>query len=440
MKTTPFWWEEAEPEHGERSFDKARCNALIVGAGYTGLSAAITLAEAGLADVVVVDAMRIGEGASSRNGGQIANAPKFTLEQATRRFGAKRAGEIMDDYAASMDFMIRRAGTLSAPIDLNLSGAVVGAHSRKDMAALRATRDKLPPDERDRLEIVEQADIHRVLKTGIYRGAMVRHGVGTIHPAKYVRGLADRARDLGVRIVTGWRFTGARRQGAGHVATLRDVQGGPGGSGGQATEIQADKILFGMNGYVGPEVPWLRQRTIPVQSYMIATEEMPFDLLETLIPHNRAVGDTKHVLYYYRRSPDGRRILFGGRARFRTSTEEQGAEGLRRFMEETFPETRGVGLSHGWLGNVCFAYDFCSHGGRMQDGIYYVSCCNGGGISNQTWLGHRIAEHMLERPDSDRGVIGSHFPRLYFYNGNPWFLPLVGNWYRFLDRAARWGG
>lgn len=432
MKSTPFWWEEAEPAHGEREFDKLRCSVLIIGSGYTGLSAAISLAEAGTSDIVVVDAMRIGEGASSRNGGQIGNGPKFTLAQASRRFGEKRAQEIMDDYGASMNFMIQRAGTLEESIDLNLSGSVVGAHSHKDMAKLRDMCNRLSPAQQRDYEIIEARDIHRVLKTDIYRGAMVRHGQGTIHPGKYVRALANRARRLGVRIVTGWRFTGATPQGQGHIARLQDVEDR------SIVEVHADKVLLGMNGYVGPEVPWLRKRTIPVQSYMIATEEMSFDLLETLIPKNRAVGDTKHVLYYFRRSPDGKRILFGGRSRFRNSTEAEGAEGLRRFMEETFPQIQGVRLTHGWLGNVCFAYDFCSHGGRMDDGIYYVSCCNGGGISNQTYLGHRIAEHMLGLPNTDRGVIGSHFPRLYFYNGNPWFLPLVGTWYRSLDKIARW--
>lgn len=432
MKTTPFWWEEAEPQHGERRFDTTRCSVLIIGSGYTGLSAAITLAEAGQTDVMVVDAMRIGEGASSRNGGQIGNAAKFTLAQATARFGEKRAKEIMEDYGSSMNFMIQRARSLKDSIDLNMAGNVVGAHTRKDMAKLHELRGRLPPDERDNFEIIDEGQIHRVLKTDIYRGAMVRHDHGTIHPAKYVRALANRARELGVRIFTGWRYKGAQKSSQYHVASLENVQDR------SIVEIQADKILLGMNGYVGPEVPWLRQRTIPVQSYMIATEEMPFDLLETLIPKNRAVGDTKHILYYFRRSPDGRRILFGGRARFRNATEKEGAEGLRRFMEHTFPETRGVRLSHAWHGNVCFAYDFCSHGGRMEDGIYYQSCCNGGGISNQTYLGHRIAEYMLGLPNTDRGTIGSHFPRLYFYNGHPWFLPMVGTWYRFLDKSARW--
>lgn len=432
MKTTPFWWEAAEPQHGERVFDTDDCRILVVGSGYTGLSAAITLAEAGETGITVVDAMRIGEGASSRNGGQIGNAAKFTLAQATARFGEKRAREIMEDYSASMPFMLRRAATLADPIDLNLCGSVVGAHTRKDMAKLHELRNRLAPEDRKNYEVLDEGQVRRAVKTDIYRGAMIRHDQGSIHPAKYVRALANRARELGVRIFTGWRFSGARRTAEGHVARLMNVQDRT------TIDLQAEKILLGVNGYAGPEVPWLSQRTIPVQSYMIATEEMPLDLLERLIPGNRMVGDTKHVLYYFRRSPDGKRILFGGRARFRNSTEEQGAEGLRRFMEHTFPETRGVGLSHAWHGNVCFALDFCSHAGRMDDGIYYVSCCNGGGISNQTHLGHRIAEHMLGRPNSDRGVIGSHFPKLPLYNGNPWFLPMVGTWYRFLDRSARW--
>lgn len=432
MKTTPFWWEEAEPRHGERFFDKTTCAALIIGSGYTGLSAAITMAEAGLNDIMVVDAMRIGEGASSRNGGIIGNSAKFTLAQAAKRFGERRAREIMHDYDSSMCFMIQRATMLNDPIDLNLSGSIVGAHTRKDLAELREVRDRLPPAGRQNIEILEEDRVHSVLKTDIYRGAMVIHDQGTIHPGKYVQALARRARELGVRIFSGWRFLGARQDGYAHAARLQNVENG------DLIEIHTDKILLGVNGYVGPETPWLRKRSIPIQSYMIATEEMPFDLLEKLIPNNRSIVDTKRVLYYFRRSPDGKRILFGGRARFRNSTAEQGAEGLRAFMEHTFPETRGVALSHAWLGNVSFALDFCTHGGRMSDGIYYVSCCNGNGISGQTYLGHRIAEHMLGRPNTDRGIIGSRFPQLYFYNGKPWFLPIIGSGYRLLDKAARW--
>lgn len=430
MKTTPYWWEAAEPAHGERQFPKTTWSVLIIGAGYTGLSAAITLAEAGVSDVLVVDALRIGEGASSRNGGQIGNGAKFSLSEAEARFGAQRGREILDDYAQSMNFMLQRAETLGADIDLNRSGAVTGIHSAADLEKLRGMLRDMPPETRKNFQIITGPEAKKVLKTDIYQGVMLRHGQGTLHPAKYVRALADRARALGVSIVTGWRYEGHRAGASGHEARLLPVTGG------QAVDLQVGKILYGMNGYVQPQFKFLRQRTIPVASYMIATEEMPYDLLEELIPHNRAVGDTKKVLYYYRRSPDGRRILFGGRARFSTSTEVQSAAGLRAFMEETFPVTKGVGITHSWQGNVCFAYDFCSHAGRAADGVYYASCCNGGGISNQTYMGHRVAQFMLGEAGSERGVVGSPFPKIWFYGGNPWFLPLVGTFYRWQDRRA----
>ncbi|MEZ5798682.1 MAG: FAD-binding oxidoreductase [Paracoccaceae bacterium] len=433
MKTTPFWWEEAEPAHGERSFDTGSCSVLIVGAGYTGLSAAITLAEAGIRDVLVVDAMRIGEGASSRNGGQIGNAPKFDLAYASRKFGARRAAEIMDDYEQAMPFMLKRAATLSDPFDLDLNGAVTGIHSRKDLRKLQAMRDSLPPDQRDSMEILGKAEMGRVLKSDIYVGALLKHGQGGLHPAKYVRALANRARSLGVRIFTGWRYQGATRDGAGQMVRLADAQGGP-------VTIRADKVLLSVNGYAGPEQKWLRRRIIPVQSYMIATEPLPLDQMEALIPQNRVAGDTKHILYYYRRSPDGTRMLFGGRARFSTSTEAESALGLRRFMAHTFPALKDAPISHSWLGNVCFAYDFVTHLGRLQDEVYYSSCYNGNGVSMATYMGHRAAEMLMGVPGHDRGVVNTTFPAIPLYNGNPWFLPLVGNWYRFLDRSARWFG
>ncbi|MFC4625811.1 NAD(P)/FAD-dependent oxidoreductase [Daeguia caeni] len=433
MKTTPYWWEDAEPQHGERSFDKSDCSVLIIGAGYTGLSAAITLAEEGIGNIFVVDAMRIGEGASSRNGGQLGNSPKFDLAYAQRKFGDKRGREIIEDYDASVSFLIKRAQSLGADIDLNLNGSVAGAHSRQDFARLRQIRDRLPADKRTQFELIEEKDVHRVLKTDIYRGALLRHDWGSLHPAKYVKALADRARALGVRIFTGWRYGGADKSGSAYLARLSQTNDTG------TVQIRADSVFIAVNGYAGPEFPWLRKRIIPVQSYMIATEELPFDMLEELIPQNRVVNDTKHILYYFRRSPDGKRILFGGRASFRKANEQESAVGLRAFMEHTFPSLRGVKLTHSWLGNVCFAYDFVTHAGRLPDGIYYSSCYNGNGVSMATYIGHRMAEMILNKPGHDRGVINTHFPRLYCYNGNPWFLPIVGSWYRFLDKKARWG-
>ena len=428
MKTTPFWWDEAPPGDGCTDAPAERPGALIVGAGYTGLSAAITLAEAGVSNVTVIDCQRIGEGASSRNGGQIGNAPKFTLAQATRRHGAQRAGEIFEDYALSMPFLLERAATLQADIDLQLCGSVLGAHTRRDLEGLRQWRAGLPAGQQSKIEIFSKAEMAPVLRSDIYHGAMLQHDAGSVHPAKYVAALAARASSLGVAIHTGWRYLGKEKDGMVRVARS---------GGGEALRLRPDMVLLAVNGYAGPELPFLRKRVVPIQSYMIATEPLPFDAMEALIPQNRVAADTKHVLYYYRRSPDGRRMLFGGRASFRKTGEEKSALGLRRFMASTFPSLAEAKITHSWLGNVAFSLDFATHLGRSPAGEFYSSCYNGNGVSMATYMGHRIAEAMLGRPGHTRGLMDTRFPQLPFYNGDPWFLPVVGSWYRFLDMTAR---
>lgn len=109
-------------------------------------------------------------------------------------------------------------------------------------------------------------------------------------------------------------------------------------------------------------------------------------------------------------------------------------------MLHTVPSMKNAKITHSWLGNVCFAYDFVTHVGRMEDGVHYSSCHNGNGVSMTTCMGHRAAEMLMQVPGLDRGVVNTHFPPIWFYNGNPWFLPMVGNWYRLPDRTARWFG
>ena len=427
MKTTPFWWEEAEPEHGETTLDESRCDALIVGAGYTGLSAAITLAEAGAGKVIVIDSMRIGEGASSRNGGQTGNTAKFSLETAQRKFGDKLAREIMDDYGQAQAFLIDRGKTLADDFDFQMCGSITAIYGTRALKRLRAGHEAMSAEDRRKVRFLDKSELPSVLKSDLYKGALVRDGYGSLHPAKYVRALARRAVALGVRIFTPYQYVSARKAAGGFVADIRSASG-------ERREIEATRILLAVNGYGGKRMKWLRDRVIPVQSYMIATEPLPFGDLETLMPENRMCFDSKHVLYYFRRSPDGTRILFGGRAKFSDIDAETSAHLLRDYMISVFPSLADVEITHSWLGNVCFAMDFMSHAGTTPDGLHYSTCCNGNGISMSTYMGHRIAEAMLEKPGAVRGVVNVDPPRIPFYGGTPWFLPIVGRWYHARDK------
>lgn len=426
ITTTPYWWEAAPPEHGLPADALGDCDVAIIGSGYTGLSAAITLAEAGVTRVAVIDRQRLGEGASSRNGGQLGAESKVDAARLEKRYGPEVAREVEADFRAAMPFFLERFATLSGECHLQMTGSVVGAHCTADYRDMVAAVETLPAAERGRYRLVPPEQMHREIKTDIYRGALVRDEGGLIHPALYHRALRERARALGIALHSGVDVTGVTREGQGFRLHL---------GGGRA--IRARQVIMGPNGYAGPALPWLRRRLVPVASYMIATAPLPAAQMRELIPGNRAVADTKKVLYYYRLSPDGQRMLFGGRASFTAVDEQRSAVGLRGFMRSVFPELADVAITHSWLGNVAFCLDFLPHYG-VHDGIHFAGGCNGSGIVMSTYLGHKVAERVLDGGKPARGLGRIPYPAVPGYTGNPWFLGIVGNLYRAGDILARW--
>jgi glycine/D-amino acid oxidase-like deaminating enzyme len=200
--------------------------------------------------------------------------------------------------------------------------------------------------------------------------------------------------------------------------------------------VAGGKVFVGTNGYTGAVTPTLRRRTIPVASHMIATEELDPALAASLIPKGRFLSETKRVLCYYRLSPDGRRVLFGGRPRFTQVAPETSARLLHELMVERFPQLAGVRVAHNWMGNLAFAFDQLPHMGE-QDGLYYAMCCNGSGVAMLGWLGQQSARKMIGGANRQNAFDGRPFETLPLYDGRPWFLPIVGAWYRHLDRRER---
>ncbi|MFQ3623782.1 MAG: FAD-dependent oxidoreductase, partial [Acetobacteraceae bacterium] len=142
------------------------------------------------------------------------------------------------------------------------------------------------------------------------------------------------------------------------------------------------------------------------------------------------------VLNYFRPDPTFTRVLWGGRASFRRTTPEAAAPVLHRFMSAVFPDLRSVRLTHAWTGNVAFTFDFLPHLG-VHEGVHYALGCQGSGVAMMTWLGHRIALKMAGAANSATAFDGLPFPTRPGYGGRPWFLPLVGAWYRARDRLDR---
>jgi glycine/D-amino acid oxidase-like deaminating enzyme len=204
--------------------------------------------------------------------------------------------------------------------------------------------------------------------------------------------------------------------------------------------VAADAVLVATNGYSldrrGTASPWLARRLVPLNSYIIATEELPEATIERLFPGRRMISESRRVLNYFRPSPDGRRVLWGGRASFRKATAEGSAPTLHRRMVECFPELREVRITHAWTGMVAFTFDGLPHIG-VQDGVHYAAGCQGSGVAMATWLGHNIALKLAGAANERFALDGLPFPTRPTYTGNPWFLPIVGTYYRLRDSLDR---
>lgn len=400
----------------------------IIGGGYAGLSAALTLRRLGH-EVTVLDAERIGWGASSRNGGMVSGGLKVASGALASTYGPEGARRIAGAAAASFPFIEETIAREAIDCDYVRCGRFMPAWTPKHYAGLAERAEFLAEVTGLPTLLVPRARQHEAIGSDHYHGGLIADGAGSLHPGKYARGLAKAAEAAGARLLDGIRVTGAVPEGDGfRIGT-------------SAGTFRADAVLMATNGYTrgadgGSAMPWLAKRMIPVGSYIIATEPLEPGLIDRLFPGHRTISDTKRVLNYFRPSPDGTRVLWGGRASFGPTTPEAAAPVLHATMAEVFPELAQTRLTHAWTGNVAFTFDFLPHIG-VEQGVHYAAGCQGSGVAMATWLGHQVALKMAGAGNSDFALDGLKVPTVPGYSGDPWFLPLVGGWYRLRDRLDR---
>jgi glycine/D-amino acid oxidase-like deaminating enzyme len=400
---------------------------VIVGGGYAGLSAALTLRRLGH-EAVVLDAERIGWGASSRNGGMVSGGLKVAGGLLEKSVGAEQAKRIALTCAASLPFIEETIAREEIACDYVRCGRYVGAWTPSHYEAMAKKADWIAEITGMPTEMIPKARQRQYLGSDHYHGGMAAAATGSLHPGKYARGLAAAAERAGAILVDGVRVQGIASDGCGfRIATDKG-------------EIAADAVLVATNGYSldkrGTASPWLARRLVPLNSYIIATEELPADTMDRLFPGRRMISDSKRVLNYFRPSPDGKRVLWGGRASFRKATAEYSAPTLHATMVETFPELKESRITHAWTGYVAFTFDGLPHIG-VEDGVHYAAGCQGSGVAMATWLGHNAALKMAGAANERFALDGLPFPTRPTYKGNPWFLPIVGGYYKLRDRLER---
>jgi glycine/D-amino acid oxidase-like deaminating enzyme len=428
FRARPYWWEAAEPTRQVTQLP-AEAAVAIVGGGYAGLSAALTLRRLGH-DAVVLDAERIGWGASSRNGGMVSGGLKVASGDLAKQVGGEQARAIAGAAAASFPFIEDLIAREKIDCDYVRCGRFVPAWTPGHYRALERKAPPIAEITGLPTRMLPRARQREELGSDHYHGGMVADATGSLHPGKYARGLAEAAARAGAALVDGVRVRGIAPSGSGF--RLRTDRG----------DLRAGAVLVATNGYAKPRagagaMPWLARRLVPVASYIIATEPLGRARVRTLFPNLRMIADTRRVLNYFRPSPDGERVLWGGRASFRPDTPaEAAAPALYRTMTEVFPDLRGVKITHAWTGNVAFTLDGLPHIG-VHNGVHYAAGCQGSGVAMASWLGHQAALKLAGAANAPFALDGLRFPALPLYNGRPWFLPLIGEWLRLRDRIDR---
>ena len=427
LKETPYWWDSAPalPNLITRPLPTPpvpeQVDVVVVGSGYTGLSAARTLALQG-ASVVVLEKETLGWGASSRNGGQVLTGLKLGPAKLIKTVGLEHAQELYAASLQSIEYLEKLIVDEHIDCDYGQVGHIEAAWKPGHFDHFKREQEILARDFNHPVTLVPRSEQWRELGSDAYHGLLIDERSGALHPAKYLVGLAIAAAGSGATLREKTPVLKIERNGAQlKVVTSRGT-------------IGAKDVLVATNGYTDAAAPAIRKRVFPLGSYIIATEPLPQAVAAKLIPQRRVVFDSKNYLYYFRLSSDNR-LLFGGRADYKPATPEStrtSADILRRGLIKVFPEVKEAQIDYAWSGNVCFTLDRFPRAGQ-HEGVYYALGYGGHGVAMSTYLGAQMADIICGAPSSKNPFHDVPFKAIPFYNGTPWFVPFGALWYKFLD-------
>jgi glycine/D-amino acid oxidase-like deaminating enzyme len=403
-----------------------RVDVAILGAGFTGLSAARTLAKRGI-KVAVLESETIGWGASSRNGGMVLTGLKLGVDKLISMYGRELTQRMYAASLATIDCVEKIVREENIACDFSRSGHLEVACKQRHFDDYARQAEVIAGEFNHPLKVIPKNQLGAEIGSGIYYGGMVDEVSAGLNPARYVAGLARAAIKAGAEIFEKTHVERiARESRNGQAGWKLTTTRGP---------LRAREVFAGTSGYTGRATPGLQKKIIPIGSFIITTEILPEKLAQELSPRNRMIYDSKNYLYYYRLTPD-RRMLFGGRAAFFPATDRtirKSAEILRRGMIDVYPQLRHAQIDYVWGGTLDFAFDIMPHAGQF-DGIYCALGYAGHGVAMATYQGEKMAE-LIAGDKPDNPFVGIAFPGapLGLYNGKPWFLPFAGAWYKFLD-------
>ena len=419
----PYWWDAAPRRH---SFDVVpkKSDVVIVGSGFTGLSAALTLLRNGRS-VVVLEKDVPGFGASTRNGGQIGSGnQKFRVKRLIELRGRRKAEAMLREGVRMLDYIEHLISSEKIECHFIRCGRFRAAMQPEHYESMARDMDDLREIAGVESFMVPRAEQHTEIGSDVFFGGSVLPGDASVHPALYHAGLMQRIEERGAYVVGN---AAAQNISSAHGGFIVKTAHG---------EISCKNVLIATNGYTDGLVPELGRRILPIGSGLIATDEIPEATFSRLLPKNRVYGNSNRVFYYFRAAPGERRIIWGGRVgRIANNTSPLAFRHLARDMIRVFPDIADVPITHAWDGMIGYTYDEVPHLGRTAAGLHYALGYCGTGVSRATYFGHKIALQIAGKGDGHTEFDEFVFPEVPFHPIAKHAVPVVETWYRFRDAS-----
>ena len=396
------------------------CDVCVIGGGYTGLSAAWHLAARGF-DVVLLEASRVGFGASGRNGGQVGQGQRLDQDALEKLVGMDHARALWDIANQSVDLVRDVATRDEVHADFH-PGVIHASHRARYVPDYRAYAEKLQRDYGyDQIQFLDREALRGLVASPAYHGGTLDTGAGHIDPLQLALGLARLATGAGARIFEGARVT-------------RLTKGDPAIVETDTARIRAAHVVLACNGYLGGLDPKVAARVMPINNYVIATEPLGAARQEEIIRDNHAVADSKFVVNYFRFSDD-HRLLFGGTESYRYRFPRDIAAAVWRPLEEVFPQLKGVGITHAWGGTLGITMNRMPHFSRVAGNILSLSGYSGHGVAMAALAGQIAAEAIAGQAERFDAMAAVPTPRFPGGAALRWPLLVLGMvWFSLRDR------
>lgn len=418
MKFYPYWWEDYKPYHFQNcSINNQTYDLIIIGAGYTGICAAQESVSKNL-KTLLIDQNALGEGASTRSAGMVSGGLNFGKKvDLFKEYGDQMAVDFIKESIDSYRFLEDRVNGYHSEVKFQKTGRLVLAHSKKKLEALRKKIDLLNRLTNLKLDFLKNID-HEI-SNDYYKGGMLVHDAASIHPSLFYKFLLDKALNCKLDIFSPCKLLSHKKIENYHIVNTTEGI------------VKTKFLLFATNGYSEKEIGKENYNIIGVPSYIAVTNEIGTEAISKVMPKLRMYSDTKNDLFYFRPTPDHKRLLFGAFPVWAYQKESS------RFVESFFyknisrilPSLNNFKINYIWGGKVGVTFNTLPHVKNEKNKLY-VFGCNGSGVALMPYLGYKSISLITKKTNSPIIITKINSKKNYFKKIISFLLPVLGIYYR----------